>query len=159
MFQNRKRHSKAGKVVLKQQKVDFFSNFVTKSVQKCDRTSHTQNEPHARTSRTLFKMDFARTRTRATAHRTCACAHAPSQLIPWISPAFNGITYKQFYYFQNYLGAAKGILRKVTLFAQDEEFCKRFYTSANYSTQFCAGGERGENKSNGGIHNIKVIIC
>ena len=76
----------------------------------------------------------------------------------WISPAFNGITYKLFYHFQNYLGAAKGILRKVTLFAQDEEFCKRFYTSANYSTQFCAGGERGENKSNGGTQ-YKVIIC
>ena len=42
-----------------------------------------KNEPHARTSRTLFRMEFARTRTRATAHRTCACAHAPSQLIPW----------------------------------------------------------------------------
>ena len=43
-----------------------------------------KNEPHARTSRTLFRKDFARTRTRATAHRTCVCAHAPSQLIPWI---------------------------------------------------------------------------
>ena len=42
-----------------------------------------KNEPHARTSHTLFRMDFAHTRTRATAHRTCACAHAPSQLIPW----------------------------------------------------------------------------
>ena len=39
-----------------------------------------KNQPHARTSRTLFRMDFAR--TRVTAHRTCACAHAPSQLIP-----------------------------------------------------------------------------
>ena len=35
---------------------------------------------HARTSRTLSRMDFAR--TRVTALRTCACAHAPSQLIP-----------------------------------------------------------------------------
>ena len=58
--------------------------FSPKSVQKCGRTSHAQNEPHALTSRTLFRMDFARTRTRATAHRTCACAHAPSQLIPCI---------------------------------------------------------------------------
>ena len=40
-----------------------------------------KNEPHARTSHTLFRKDFAR--TRATAHRTCVCAHAPSQLIPW----------------------------------------------------------------------------
>ena len=40
-----------------------------------------KNEPHARTSRTLSRIDFERTRTRATAYRTCA--HAPSQLIPW----------------------------------------------------------------------------
>ena len=40
-----------------------------------------KNEPHARTSRTLFRMNFARTHTRATANRTCACAHAPSQLL------------------------------------------------------------------------------
>ena len=45
-----------------------------------------KNEPHAHTSRTLFRKDFARTRTRATTHRTCACAHAPSQLIPWLKP-------------------------------------------------------------------------
>ena len=61
------------------QKVAFFLPFCSKNVH--DRTSHAKNEPHARTSRTLFRMDFARTRTRATAHRTCACAHAPSQLI------------------------------------------------------------------------------
>ena len=38
--------------------------------------------PRARTSHTCFRVHFARTRTCATAHRTCACAHAPSQLIP-----------------------------------------------------------------------------
>ena len=37
--------------------------------------------PHARTFRTFSRMDFALTRT--TTHRTCAGAHAPSQLIPW----------------------------------------------------------------------------
>ena len=42
-----------------------------------------KNERNARTSRKLFRKDFARTRTRATAHRMCACAHAPSQLIPY----------------------------------------------------------------------------
>ena len=38
--------------------------------------------PHARTSHTCFRVHFARTHTCATAHHTCACAHAPSQLIP-----------------------------------------------------------------------------
>ena len=39
-----------------------------------------KNEPQSRTSRTLFRMGSAC--TRATAHHMCACAHAPSQLIP-----------------------------------------------------------------------------
>ena len=42
-----------------------------------------QKCPRAHTSHTCFKSLFARTRTRATAHRTCACAHAPSQPMPW----------------------------------------------------------------------------
>ena len=44
--------------------------------QKCSR---------AHTSHTCFKSLFVRTRTRATAHRTRACAHAPSQPMPWIA--------------------------------------------------------------------------
>jgi len=60
----------------------FSFRFVPKSVQSAIAHRTPENEPHARTSRTLFRMDFARTRTRATAHRTCACAHAPSQLRP-----------------------------------------------------------------------------
>ena len=57
--------------------------FVPKSVQIAIAHRTPKNEPHARTSRTLFRMDFAHTRTRGTTHRTCACAcaHAPSQLI------------------------------------------------------------------------------
>ena len=54
--------------------------------QKCEkygRTSHTQKWAARTHTRTLFRKDFARTRTHATAHRTCACAYAPSQLIPW----------------------------------------------------------------------------
>ena len=39
-----------------------------------------QNKLHACTSHTLFRMNFARTRTNATAHRTFACVDAPSQL-------------------------------------------------------------------------------
>ena len=38
----------------------------------------------SRTFRTLVRMDFAR--TRATAHRTCACPNAPLQLIPCSLP-------------------------------------------------------------------------
>ena len=55
----------------------------TKSVQKCVALRTPEKGPHARTFRTHLRLPFARTRTRATAHRTCACAHAPSQLTPW----------------------------------------------------------------------------
>ena len=58
--------------------------------------------------------------------------------------------------------AANGILRKVTLFVEDENFCKGFYASANYTIQFCASFERGENKRDCGIHthtkNCLIII-
>ena len=44
-----------------------------------------QNELHARTSHTFFKMDLACICTHTTAHRTFACADAPSQLTLCIS--------------------------------------------------------------------------
>ena len=41
-----------------------------------------KKEPHTRTLHTLLRMVFACTRTCATAHHTCACAHAPWQPMP-----------------------------------------------------------------------------
>ena len=81
MFQSRKRCSR---IVFKTKSCIFWQFCPKKCAKVCKsavahRTS--KKGPHARTSRTLSRMDFARTRTRATAHRTCACAHAPSQLI------------------------------------------------------------------------------
>ena len=85
MIQNRKGCSKAGKDV---QKRSIFWQFCPKKCAKRCKSAIAHRTPikgpHARTSRTLSRMDFARTCTRATAHRTCACAHAPSQLIPCI---------------------------------------------------------------------------
>ena len=73
MFQSRKESSKAEKDVLKQfmnsfedKKMPFSFRFVPKSVQSAIAHRTPDNEPHARTSRTLFRMDFARTRTFAT---------------------------------------------------------------------------------------------
>ena len=82
MFFNRKECSKTGLDVLEQVFRQFYGNFVPKVWKNMVAHRTPTNEPHAHTSRTLFRKDFARTRTRATANRTCACAHAPSQLIP-----------------------------------------------------------------------------
>ena len=62
--------------------VAFSGNFVPKVCKSAIAHRTPKKVPHTRTSRSLSRMDFARTRTRATTHRTCACAHAPSQLIP-----------------------------------------------------------------------------
>ena len=55
-----------------------------------------QKWSHAHTSHIWFKSLFTRTRTHATAHRTCACAHAPSQPIPCLFGTWsrNGFTKK-----------------------------------------------------------------
>ena len=74
------------KIWLFSNKIRKISNFCLKSGQNV--WSHVcgvwpaQKWSRAHTSHTCFKSLFARTRTRATAHRTCACAHAPSQPIP-----------------------------------------------------------------------------
>ena len=60
--------------------IAIFGHFSSKKCAKSDRTSHAQK----RAARTHIPHTFQngfRTHTRATAHRTCACAHAPSQLI------------------------------------------------------------------------------
>ena len=85
MIQNRKRCSKTGKDVLK---CSIFWQFCPKKCAKVCKSAITHRTPkkgpHARTSRTISRMDFAHTSTCSTAHRTCACAYAPSQLIPCI---------------------------------------------------------------------------
>ena len=100
VFKNRIRCSKSGKNVPKQKKMFqngigrsssrivfktsciFWPQKVCKSVQMCGRTLHVKKGPHACTSHTLSRMDFPLTCTCATTHCTCACAQAPSQLIP-----------------------------------------------------------------------------
>ena len=79
--------TKKEKIRLFSNKIRKISNFCLKSGQNV--WSHVcgvwpaQKWSRAHTSHTCFKSLFARTRTRATAHRTCACAHAPSQPMSW----------------------------------------------------------------------------
>ena len=69
-----------------------------------------EKRPHARThiACTFWKPLCTHTHTRATAHRTCACTHAASQLTPWISYALSigkvGFRYHiwQFYLVNNF---------------------------------------------------------
>ena len=63
--------------------IAIFGHFSSEKCAKSDRTLYAQKRAARTHIPHTFRMDFARTRTRATAHRTCACAHAPSQLIPW----------------------------------------------------------------------------
>ena len=55
---------------------------------------------------------------------------------------------KWFYHFQNYqeFRAATGILQRVDLNVVGEVSCQEYFTSANYSIEFCAGNERGKNQ-------------
>ena len=82
-----KKNKKKEKIWLFSNKIRKISNFCLKSGQNV--WSHVcgvwpaQKWSRAHTSHTCFKSLFAGTRTRATAHRTCACAHAPSQPMPW----------------------------------------------------------------------------
>ena len=56
-----------------------------------------------------------------------------------------------FYPFQNYeeFRAATGILQRVNLKAINETSCQEYFKLANYSTQLCAGDEKGEKKNSG----------
>ena len=86
MFESRKGCSKTEKDVLeqflRQKKCLFWSVLFQKVCKSVIAHCTPQNEPEARTLHILFRMNFERTRTLATAHRTCVCAHAPSQPMP-----------------------------------------------------------------------------
>ena len=67
-----------------EEEFEIFLEFVTFLIHMWVRTCvGVTSGKKARISHTCFRCHFARTHTRATAHRMCACAHTPLQPIPW----------------------------------------------------------------------------
>ena len=141
-------------------------HFLQKSVQKCDRTSHVKNEPHARTSHAQFQIPF-RTHFRTHMKRAEVRFYAHVRRNP-TSAQFRPFTFHQFCFqildlqFTFFLGFS--LLQVVTIFVhqkifyESRQFDKVFHlSSAIKNTQFSKQNRRKQTWARMRSKRCKII--